>query len=127
MNIYDQIHENMPTEDLTGSFIAACHVGDLNALKSLLETPKFEKHINVHFNNDLAFKWAIFNKRIEVIEYLIMEYKIDKTETIMEYLNSFKKENISSKAIKLFETIELNDALNKNLIKNQSITKKIKL
>ncbi len=127
MNIYNQIHSNMPKEELTSSFIAACHVGDINALISLLTNPEFEKHIDVHFNKDAAFKWILFNNRMEAMHYLIMEYKIEKTDAISEVLNSSIKEGIIESAIRLFNTREINDILEKELNHNKDKYKKPKL
>jgi hypothetical protein len=127
MNIYDQMHSNMPKEELTASFVAACHVGDLDAVISLLTNPEFEKHIDVHYNNDVAFQWAIYHKRIEVVHYLIMEYKIEKTETISEFLSNHKIDGLIRDATKLFDLREINDSLEKELPQNANNKKKSKL
>jgi hypothetical protein len=127
MNIYDNMHQNMHKEELTGSFVVACNIGDLDAIKSLLENPDFEKHVDVHFNNDVAFQWILCNNRFEVMKYLILEYQIDKTKKIKEYLTTFRKESIIKEAIRLFELQELNSSLNKELTTNDNKNRKIKL
>jgi len=127
MNIYDQMHKNMPKEDLTNSFIAACHVGDVDALVSLLTNPEYEKHIDVHYNNDAAFQWLLYNNRIDAMKYLILEYKIDKTETINRFLSNSEKEGIINEAIKMFQITEISSSLEKDLVHNKTQDKKIKL
>lgn len=128
MNIYDQIHANTPKEELSKSFIAACHVGDLNAVISLLSNPDFEKYVDVHFDNDVAFKWTIYNKRVEVMQYLILDYKIEKTKKMEDFLSTHNSQSeIILEARKMFEIQELNNSLENELKHNNQSNKKIKL
>lgn len=130
MNIYDQIHSNTPKDELTKSFIAGCQVSDLDAIKSLLENPEFNKHVDVHAKDDLAFQWALSQMNTEVLHYLIMEYGIERPlsmEKFAKSLSNTPKKDIVAQVEKMFEARDINNALEEELIKNDGKNKKVKL
>lgn len=130
MNIYDQIHANTPKDELTKSFIVGCQVSDLDAIKSLLENPEFEKHIDVHADDDLAFQWALSRMNTEVLHYLIMEYGIEKPLSMDKFAKSLSdtpKKDIVAQVEKMFEIRDTSSTLEKELVKNGTKNKKAKL
>jgi hypothetical protein len=74
------------SEEISNSIINACYDGDLKLVKNLLLTPNLKIQPDIHFMCDSAFAYALLKKNIKILEYLIMELKIEKTDYIIGYL-----------------------------------------
>lgn len=64
----------------------ACHYGRLEVVTHLLEFDKKLGYIDVHHWEDLCFRNACDQQHYDVVEFLINEYQIEKTEEIARYL-----------------------------------------
>lgn len=129
LNQFWQMIKNSNKEGLEEFLISACYAGNLEAVKYLLTSPELNIRPDIHMKRDSPFYFSLFQKHLDVIEYLIFELNIEKTQNITDYLNSPDKEMdnaIINKAKFWFEKKDLNQSLNKNLvinIKNKQITK----
>ena len=102
----------------------ACEYGHLDTVKYLLESPK----IQMYEKKDSAFKLAVIFNQLHIANYLIMEYGMELTADIKDFL---KREDcnieVSQKVENMFNLRKLNQTLNTDLPKNQTVqrTKKI--
>jgi hypothetical protein len=95
-------------------------------IKYLLTSPDLEKHADLHAAADRILKNSIDNERMETIEDLIFNYKIEHTPAIDNMLKEYKNpayEDIVGRVRKMFLTREIND----ELVDNKEQPKKFKL
>lgn len=100
----------------------ACIYGAINIVKFLLLNDKYSKQINIHAKNDEAFRLAVKFGNKHIVEFLILDFKIEKTKSIEEFLN----QKIDNYSINLFNNRLLKESLDVNLPKNKH-KKKIKV
>jgi hypothetical protein len=99
----------------------ACAFNHVPLVKYLLTSPELKKHSNIHDDDDHAFKLAYKDKHFQVLEYLIFDYKIKKTNAIKELLKD--NQELSN----MFSKRELNEQLHNNLTTNLIKTSKNKI
>lgn len=98
----------------------ACFYNCLDVVNYLLTSPELKEHINIHINNDDIFKTACILKNIDIVTYLVFEYKITRTKAI----NDFLIENNKNDIIHMFEKRELEQGLYEQLSKTSFINSK---
>lgn len=101
----------------------ACAYSDLNTIKFILTYPEFKDKINIHTKRDVLFDTLIRNRKTDVIQYLIFDLNIEKTQEIKEFL----KRTTTAEIEKMFTIRDLNGELRDELKGNISNHKKIKL
>jgi len=104
--------------------IAAARNHSLEIIQYLLTTPELKNIVDVHYKDDMVFRYAISNEDTKIINFLIFDYNIPKTNDIEAYL---RKGGNPIDADKLFEARDLRNNLNNDLVLNNIGTKKIKL
>ncbi len=85
----------------------ACTYGSVDVLKYLLTPNKSFDMPDIHAKNDSAFKSAARMLKYDVLEYLILDKNIQKTEEITKYLNKNPNKVIDN----LFKLRELDSQL----------------
>lgn len=113
MNLEYSHYKNMNQLQLNIDLIGACWQGSLEIVKYLLASPELKDHANIHTDNDKAFIYACMRDSKGIIEYLIFDYKITKTENIQKWLKDNTKSIIY--IIKMFEKRELEEKLKDEL------------
>ncbi len=121
---HPEYYLKLSSSKLNRTFCKACANGDFEEVKYILGNIELESKINIHRNEDVAFAWALFGNRVDIIKYLIFDYKIDLTDSIKKHLN---EEMVSEEVKKIFETQTLCEYLRENLVENQHKMSKTKL
>jgi hypothetical protein len=116
-----KIHSNLNGE-FNEIFDYACANNHFHIVKYFLHTPEFSDHIK-HKNIEDGFKSACFYNRLDIIQYLIFNEKIEFNDEIKFFLDSpnlnyqpiniFKHhKDTFQNIINIFETKELEKQLN---------------
>jgi len=100
-----------PQQSLNHHFMWACNLNDLEKVKYLLNSKELPNHAEVHYQEDAPFILACKNEHIEVLHYLILEFKIDRTEAMNKYLADSPNQIVE----KMFKAREDKDSLEKEL------------
>jgi ankyrin repeat protein len=98
-----------------------CEEDKVDIVKFILEMPGLE--IDIHHDNAMAIDLAFSRKAYNVLHYLVFDMNIKKTnriDTLIQEYNSVQVKN-------WFELREVNKELNKELVKTNTNTKKIKV
>lgn len=103
------VHPNENCINVRG-FRWASSAGSLDLIKYLLE--REDAGCDIHMSNDFLFRFACHTDNFEILNYLIINRNIQRTEYIDEYL--LKEPHL--KAESLFSLRELNAKLKKDLI-----------
>lgn len=75
--------------------ISACLKSHLSIIKYLLTSHELENHADIHLDNDMAFRFAFAKfslqatETVAVMKYLIMDYGIALTPTIIKELERY--------------------------------------
>jgi hypothetical protein len=83
----------------------------LDIANYLLTSPDLKEHANIHANDDICFTNMCSVEKYSVIEYLIFDYKIERTQTINEFLTNWEQ----SLVVDMFNKRTLNQELEKEL------------
>jgi ankyrin repeat protein len=106
---------NMIGNDGGTLFGEAAHRGRVDIVKYLLESNEFKKHIDVHENEDFAFKCGLrynTDEHKDLIKYLIFDHNIKKTENIKKHLKTYPSVDVE----KWLELNDLNHTLENELV-----------
>jgi hypothetical protein len=117
--------ENDSKEALSIILQALCASGDLEAIKENLTSSTAKEHGDIHYSDSLAFHLLLNKQHIHVIEYLIFDYKIDKTPSLEKLLNDYPGD-IAEKVNNMFKIREVNE-LSDELPVNVEVSKKNKI
>jgi hypothetical protein len=136
-------YSDFTQDKLNNAFIGYCAVGNLDKIKYMLTSPKMHILPDLHMKDDLAFKWLLMgiekshnepvsqnfkgvvsHEYIEIIDFLIFEYNIEKTLGIEKLLHN---ENKFAHILNKFEIRDVNKFLNENLSANQVKARKNKV
>ncbi len=112
-------HANL---DIAG-FANACGEGHLDLVKYLLTSSELSQHIDLYAEDNRGFRWAVNNNQIEIARYFIFDLKMEKNESIDEFL----KENPNEDVEKMFQLASLNKNLDQELNSNNSLSKRLKI
>jgi ankyrin repeat protein len=105
---------------------AACECGRFEILNYLIDLPHFNNNLDFHFKNDTCFKGASYYGHLDIVELLIFNIGLQKTEEIEKFIISNKninKEQIDS----IFNMRDLNNELHLKLDTNELTNKKLKV
>lgn len=101
--------------DNDSALISACGSRHLNVFKYLLTSSELKDHANLNAREgeifDICFKHNQKNDRLEIINYLIFDLNIERTE----YINNLLTEYPNEKVEEWFKLRKLNNELNKEL------------
>ncbi len=112
---------------ITGTMLnTACSYDHLNIVKYLMESNKLSSKVNIHINQDVAFKATHFNQNLEIIKYMIFDLNLEKTPCIEKHLKDYKLE-INDTINTWFEAKELNSDLSAELQSKDLSTKRAKI
>lgn len=78
-----------------GLICQSCKNGHLPVVKYLLTSPLFDTIIDIHAHDDLPFIYAAQNKHLDVVNFLILDMDIKKTERIKRYLEKSQDEELN--------------------------------
>ena len=116
-----QVKEQFDIFSSSNSFLeCACTFGQFNLVKLLMTSPYLKDDI-LEYNIKNALIAACNNKHYDIVQYLILDCLIEKTEEIEQYL----KDKPNSIANNIFTNRELNETLNNKTPYN--LNKKIKV
>jgi ankyrin repeat protein len=129
-----KVHTNLGKE-FNEAFDFACVNGHLPVVKYLINCPELENHINNDNIKD-GFQSACYYRKMDIVNYLIMDFNIELNDEIkgflnlpnenIEPINIFKNHKDSFKeALNVFEARELEKQL--NTIGNNKKEKKPKI
>lgn len=91
----------------------ACKVGDINFIKYLI----LEKGADIYGQKGAIFANLIVWRHLEVIDYLIFEYKIKETPEIIGIIKMLSADNVN----KMFQSRNLSELLEKkNIIEKKN-------
>jgi len=126
----DELKENINIHTCNDfAIIQACENGDTEMVKFLLTSPKLKEHSDIytkgnHLISARPFLMAYICEQMEVLEYLILEYKIEYNDAIKYILNGDRKE-ITPILENMFKNreihSELKEELNIGILKNKKL------
>lgn len=96
---------------LVNAMRLACQKDNVELADCLINVPELEKQIDIHQEQDAIFKNALESRARKVIQFLIFDKKIEKTQYIEKLLN--EKPNVEVE--KWFSLKELNNKLTTKL------------
>ncbi len=97
--------------------LLSCNGNHLDVVKFLLESDDIIIKPNIHYKDDLIFNNTLRNKQVELLEYLIFDLQIEKTEAIQRRLISNQNDPDFNKQVqKLFDTRDLQKELDTKTI-----------
>jgi hypothetical protein len=99
----------------------ASSIGNLDAIKYILNNDNLKKYVNIHVNDDAIFREAFEAKQKHVLHYFIFDLNIEITSNIKNMID------IDSEIAHMFELRSINKDLNNDLNNNSSILKKLKV
>jgi len=94
--------------------------------KYLLSSPELKEHANIHARNADIFKVICFDQLVDMVNYLIFDYKIEMTQDINKYLTE-KDTDFNRQVKAMFPVRDLTNALENELASDILIKKRIKL
>lgn len=115
-----KIHADIHTEGDNGLMLAF-RKNHFDIIKYLLTSKDLKDHANIYNNNCQPFERACLHSNQEVLEYLVLDYKIEKTKEIQDYLLKYPKDVVN----KLFQTRELEEQLEPNSSTNKTRINKL--
>ena len=92
-------------EALTIIFQNLCLKGDLDAIKEHLNK---KEHGDIYYNENFAFHLLMNKRHIHVIEYLILDYKIERTPSLDKLLDDYPGD-IPEQVKNIFKIREVNE------------------
>lgn len=104
-------------------FTEACFYGHFEVVKFLLTAHELKEYPDIHARNDTGFISALFNRRLDILQFLIFDMNIEKTEHIEKYL----KENPNKQVENMFQKRDLNNKLEEELYCDRLNDKKMKV
>ncbi len=121
--LHDYGHENL--KDFLSAFSSD---DDADGYKYILTSPniKDRDRPSIHYDGDTTFKKLLLWNAMNSLNYLIFEYKIEKTKSIEKYLNEDIGDSCEQ-VIKMFEARDLKESLNQDLIQNNNYKKQTKI
>jgi hypothetical protein len=93
-------------------------------VKYLLTSPNLKQQADIHVANDSSFTFALIGNNKELMDLFIIELNIEKTDYIIDSLDSLDDDGYAQK---LFDVRELNQELSKNLPMFESKSKVVKI
>lgn len=96
-------------------------LGNMELIRYLITSPDLKKKPSVHFGNDFLFRQACSVGNKEMLQFLIFECDINKTEKMLEYLAGHP----CAEAERLFNLRGLKKSLGKDLKSKDAIDKKL--
>jgi ankyrin repeat protein len=115
-------HVNIHADDDL-AFYHACSEGRLEVVKYLLSSKELKENVNIHTENDIGFRAACACQQLEVVKYFIFDCDIKKTKDIKEYLKRKPNEQVRN----MFKIRDINKSLEKELVRNEDLSKKMKV
>ena len=115
--------QEMDKIELSVELEHACLKGLLEVVKYLLTSSELKEHADIHYDYDQSFFNAYNEDRVDVVQYLVFDYKINKTKDIIKNLVQHSRTDISN----LFYKRDLEEKLQNTLTNNKKIDNKIKL
>lgn len=76
------------TDNQNEAIVSACYGGNLPVVKYLLEECNYRHWIDIYDNNSMAFVGTGDIKTLPVKKYLILDYNIDKTSEIDDFIEN---------------------------------------
>ena len=105
--------------------ITAVRENQYEVVEFLLSNNKLKNHIDIHQQNDLAFKYTVKNNNEKLLEFFIFDMNIQITKDIEEFLLIDLPSNQIAK--RMFAARDLNDVLEKELHSDNIYKNKVKL
>ncbi len=133
--ISDPSLKNHLKKQLNQGLVRACRRGHLNIVKYLTKNLEEEFYADIHCFKDSPVKEAFFGGNLNILEYLIFDVDIQKTNEIEEFLIGIETNKQSTphpisfeKLENLFKARDFNKKLQKELPHQNNITpKKMKM
>lgn len=108
---------------LDEGMLEASHARKNNVVKYLLSSPELKKHANVHTMKDMIFRTTSVNGNHEILNYIIFDLNIRKTDTILECLKR-ESHSLSLELFRQRDIKNLQNEINEELPINQDLKKK---
>lgn len=111
---------------LDEGMLEASHARKNHVVKYLLSSTELKKHANVHTMKDMIFRTTSVNGNHEILNYIIFDLNIRKTDTILECLER-EPHSLSFELFRQRDILNLNNEMNKELpINSKPKQKKLK-
>lgn len=130
----EQKYINLSPASRQIEFGICCKNGNLDAVNFFLTSPKLDRHVDVHYDHDVAFLNACIWGKYNIVKYLIVDYGIKQNEKLKMFLkiqSPLALSHCTVEAIELFEKRDFHKALeqtlNQSLVSGEEKVKKPKL
>ena len=103
--------------------------GHLDVIQYLMTSPDLKKHIDIHKDQDKAFRLACERNQLEIIQYFIFEQLIPKTSDIKAYLKEqFNENQLGNKVVvNMFKVRDNYQKMQHSLEQKPAETKRFKI
>lgn len=113
-------YKDFTQDEINKELHEACSNGDLGLVKYFLTSPDLIYHSHVHSNNDYSFRLACFNRKMNVLRYLILELNIEKTKDIKDHLKLYPNKQVEA----WFKSRDLSNKLKSELSTKSFVAEK---
>jgi hypothetical protein len=103
-----------------------CVTGDLEAIKENLTSKTAKNHGSIYYNDNFPFQLLMNKRHLHVIEYLIFDYKMEKTPSLEKLLNLYQGD-MPKKVNNMFKIREVNELSQELTMNVEEKNKKPKL
>jgi hypothetical protein len=107
----------------------AATCGHKDIIEFLLSDPELKVHANIHTQDDFLFQSSLKKSNKDILQFLIFDMKIEKTEKINNIINNLKNlENSKSSLIRqqteeLTSTVEIDEMFKQRDLQNTKSSK----
>ncbi len=123
--LHGDIHQ-FSKDKVSMALQAACALGNLDSIKNFLTSPDLKEHGDLNYDNGVALEFLFMNEHLHVFEYLIFDYKLEKTK-VLERLMEIHQDAFSEKIQKMFQIRDVNVELTEELPSKNNDEKRLKI
>lgn len=112
--------KGLTPEQLNREFLKAVEEERIEDVKLLLTSPYLQDYVDIHYDEDEAFRILCRKRNMEILNFFIFDMNIERTEFIVEHLETARgwyKHYGEEK--KVFFIDQVNQALEKRLLKDE--------
>ena len=85
---FKNYYKTVSPENLNKELIMAVNEERFEDVQLLLTSPFLKEHVDIHYDEDEAFRSLLRTRNMEILNYFIFDMNIEKTEFIVEHLEA---------------------------------------
>lgn len=119
-----EVTDEVMTKVVSYAFAQACKKGNFDIIYFYKENEKYKNYLNLTYNFNYCFRMAYQNNQNDVLQFLIIDMNLPKSEDILSEINNVygDKDFVN----RLFDKRDMKNELDKNLSIQDNVAKIIK-